>query len=277
MDEFIKNLELIGLRKREIQVLTTLHIFGPLSITQLGLRSKLSRTTVDAIVRRLHQRGFVRRVPKGKRHLWKATDVLKVKNRTDTAFDAIQKEIDPSFMGPVLESIDAKDVGICVFRGKKQIWAANYQYFESEDKRLRVIQGRGFVRSFMGSMFEREYELTLQRKLQRSDTVVELVTHEGALEEVTIALKGDHQYLKQVFETAFIYQVVPKELVPFNAEVLILNDQVRILMPAEVLLVVIRHSHIVALYKAYFELLKGSARQINTHDFLQELLERGGE
>jgi predicted transcriptional regulator len=277
VEDFIKNLELIGLRKREIKVLTTLHIFGPLSVTQLGLRSKLSRTTVDAIVRRLHERGLVRRVPKGKRHLWKATNVDKVKNRTDTAFDAIQKQIDPGFVGPVLESIDARDIGIRVFRGKKQIWAANYQYFESDDKRIRVIQGRGFIKSFMNSLFERDYELTLHEKLRREDTIVELVTHEDALQDLDAAFRGDHSYLKKVFETAMIYSVVPRGHVPFNAEVLILHDQVRILMPSEVLLVVIKHAHIVALYRAYFELLKGHAKQVNTHDLLRQMLEQGGE
>lgn len=62
--------EVLGLSKRESAVYFSLCIFGPLSITKIGQRSALPRTTVDAIVRRLSKRSLIEAHTFGKRQRW---------------------------------------------------------------------------------------------------------------------------------------------------------------------------------------------------------------
>lgn len=276
MDEFIKNLELIGLRKREIKVLTTLHIFGPLSITQLGAKSNLSRTTVDAIVRRLHERSFVRRVPKGKRHVWKATDVLKVKNRTGAAFEAIQSQIDPSFIGPVLEQIDAKDVGIRVYRGKKQVQAAYIEFFKKYPNRMLGVQGRGFIEKYGSEVFDAGAELLMKKEIIAGGTIVE-----GVMAESNVASMRrfgfDPDYLEQVFQIPYAFYTVPDELVDYPLEFVISGGRVAVSIPGKQLFITIDQPEIVSIFRVYVEVLKARATKLNTQDLKQMLLESGRE
>lgn len=276
MDEFIKNLELIGLRTREIKVLTTLHVFGPLSITQIGRRSKLSRTTVDAIVRRLHERGLVRRMPKGKRYLWKATNVDKVKHRTDTAFDAIQSQIDPSFIGPVLEQIDAKDVGIRVYRGKKQVQAAYIAFFKKHPNRMLGVQGRGFIEKYGQEVFDEGAELLMKKEIVRSGTIIEGVMAQSNI-EIMKRFGFDPNYLEQVFQIPYALYTVPDELVGYPLEFVISGNRVAISIPSQTLFVTIEQPGIVAVFRAYVETLKRQATKINTQDLKQMLLESSRE
>lgn len=53
------NLRFLGLNEKEVKVFTTLSVFGRLNMTNISSRSSLSRTTVDAIVRRLINQGLV--------------------------------------------------------------------------------------------------------------------------------------------------------------------------------------------------------------------------
>ena len=66
----IDQLQLLGLKKRELQVFVTLSTFGPQSVTRLGARSSLPRTTVDSILRRLERNGLLSKREKGKRWVW---------------------------------------------------------------------------------------------------------------------------------------------------------------------------------------------------------------
>jgi predicted transcriptional regulator len=59
MNFVIEQLSLLGLNGKEIRVFTTLSTFGRMTMTRLASRAGLSRTTVDAIVRRLIKQGLI--------------------------------------------------------------------------------------------------------------------------------------------------------------------------------------------------------------------------
>lgn len=275
MEDYLENLKLIGLKPREIKVMTTLHIFGQLSVTQLGGRAKLPRTTVDAVLRRLHERGLVRRVPKGKRHVWKATNVLKVKNRTDTAFEAIQAQVDPSFVGPVLESIDAKDVGIRVYRGKKQIQAAYIEFFK-QTGRMLAFQGKGFIEKYGEAVFAEGPELMMKKEMGKQGIVIEGVVAKSNLEAMQ-ALDVSADFLREVFSVPYKMSVIDDHLLPYPIEVGILGGKCAISIPAKSLYIMIEQADTVAMIKGYLQLLVSQAQLVNTYDLLQSLLEQRGE
>ncbi len=55
----INQFKFLGLNDKEVRVFTTLATFGRMKMTKVASRSNLSRTTVDAIVRRLVEQGLV--------------------------------------------------------------------------------------------------------------------------------------------------------------------------------------------------------------------------
>jgi predicted DNA-binding transcriptional regulator len=55
----VDQLKFIGLNDREVRVFTALSTFGRMNMTKISSRAGLSRTTVDAIVRRLVGQGFI--------------------------------------------------------------------------------------------------------------------------------------------------------------------------------------------------------------------------
>ncbi len=275
MKAFIQNLELIGMKPREIRVLTTLHIFGALSVTKLAGRAKLPRTTTEAILRRLNERGYVRRVLHGKRHLWKATHVQKVKSKTDTAFDAIQKEIDPGFVGPVLESIDAKDVNIRVFRGKKQMLEA-YHTFLPTNGHMRGIQGAGFAKHFITHVFDPELQTAYHRAAIQKSVVAEGIVAEAVI-RAYFEVHLEASFWEQAFAVAYRMHTVPDALVPFDCEIVISDDRAIISNPKEKLMVVIQHRAFVPIFEAHFSLLRTLATPVDTFELKRRLLERSGE
>jgi predicted transcriptional regulator len=275
VDEFIKNLELIGLRKREIKILTTLHVFGTLSVTKLAGRAKLPRTTTEAILRRLNERGYVRKVPHGKRHLWKATNVTKIKNRTDAAFDAIQSQVDPSFIGPVLESISAQDIGIQVFRGKKQVQAA-YRELVPHGGTVYSIQGAGFVEECIRSVFDQNAQSDFHRLLIERNVIIESVVPDTAI-NAYFAAEMDPSFWEQAFSVASRMHTVPSRYLAFACELAVFEDRAMITYPKEQLVTVIRYKPYIALFRAYFDLLTSLATPIDTYELKQQLLEKKRE
>lgn len=272
MDEFIKNLELIGLRKREIKVLTTLHVFGELSVTKLAGRAKLPRTTTEAILRRLNERGYVRRVPSGKRHLWKAAQVDKIKNRTDTAFDAIQSKLDPDFMGPILESINAKDIGIQVFRGKKQVQQA-YKALAPQGGTLLGVQGSGFVKYFLSNIFEEEEQSSFHALLIERGVVVEAFVPESTIEAY---LESDipASFWEKAFAVPYRMHTVPDKLIPFDSEIVMFADRVMITTPKDKMVVFIQYEPFVKVVESFLALIRAQASQVDTFELKRKLLEQ---
>lgn len=275
MDEFIKNLELVGLRKREIKVLTTLYVFGALSVTKLAARAKLPRTTAEAILRRLNTWGYVRRVPSGKRHLWKTTPVDKIKNRTNTAFDAIKSQTDPNFIGPVLESIHAKDIGIQVFSGKKQIQAA-YRSVVPYGGTVSSIQGSDFVEKYFASVFDQAIESEYYKLLTERKVIVE-----GVIPDTAIAAYFDANielsYWEQAFSAPHLLYTLPAHRLLFGCELALFQDSAIIRNPKEQLVTVITYKPYIVLFRAYFDLLTSLANPIDTYELKRQLLEKKRE
>jgi len=276
MQKFVENLATLGLRKREIKVLTTLHVFGRLNVTKLAERSKLPRTTVDAILRRLQEKGYVRRVAIGGHAEWKGNDILKTQSRANVAFDAIQKEINPSFFGPILESIDAKDVGIQVFRGKKQVQGAYTLLGDlSGGKPVKVIQGGQFGTHYLKTVFERKVEMDFSSRLRDMGIVIEGVTSESTVRELSSFLDTD--YLKHVFDRPMILYDVPPEMINFPGEVVIFEKEVMLSLPKDVVVVRIVNQAIASIFKAFYETLVHTGKKINTYELMQKILEERGE
>lgn len=59
MEFLVNQFKFLGLNDKEVRVFTALSTFGRMNMTKLSSRARLSRTTVDAIVRRLVAQGLV--------------------------------------------------------------------------------------------------------------------------------------------------------------------------------------------------------------------------
>lgn len=71
MQFIVDQLTLLGLNAREIRTFTTIATFGQMKTTMVARRANLSRTTVDAIVRRLEKQGIVESVVVTKHTEWR--------------------------------------------------------------------------------------------------------------------------------------------------------------------------------------------------------------
>lgn len=274
MDIFLKNLESLGLNQREITVYTTLTVFGKLSITKLAGRSRLPRTTVDAIVRRLAERGFVKKVRVGKRFLWEAQDLTKLKSKTNVAFEAIQSQIDPHFAGPVIESIDAGTVGIRVFHGKHQIQEAYRSNIVRPMHKIQIIDGSAFVKHYSDNLYDRTKEISYMEAIRDKELFVEGIIPES---QVEVFHKIDSDHLQVVSERLMVVHTVPDQLVQFSLQICILDDMVVILNPEEYNVILIKNKGIVASYASYFDTLMLQSRRFNHQELITKILQKREE
>lgn len=274
MYKFTENLHILGLRKKEIAVYTTLSVFGTLNVTKIAQRAKVSRTTAGPILKRLKEKGLVREVRIGGHNEWKANDVVKVRGRVNTAFDELQSKIVPGILGPILESIDAKDIGIKVFRGKKQLYEAYKNIAQKPHRKMLGIQGAQFVGDYKKRVFERQSEMAAHRMLAENDVIYEGVMTK---ESLMMCYELDTQYLKSAFGRAMNVYLVPREVVDFAGEIVILENIVLFSIPKDMLMISVEHPVIVKALQSFFNILKQTGSKLDTYKFLQELLESRGD
>ena len=271
MQKFVDNLHVLGLRKKEIAVYSTLTIFGTLNVTKLAARARLSRTTVGVILKRLQGRGFVREVRIGGHNEWKANDLSKVRGRANAAFDEIRAQLAPGMLGAVLESIDAENVGIRVFRGKKQVYEA-FQYVASKPHRhMCGIQGAQFANDYLNHVFERQNEMAAHATLAKNDVLTEGITTSEAL---AFCEQLDVEYLKNTFSRPMVLYKVPSKLVDIAGEIIIFENSAIFSLPKDTLMVLIEHPLVVQILRSFFDLLKMMGNRVDTYELLQSLLDK---
>lgn len=70
MEKLERQLEILGLNKRERAAFLSICVFGPMLTTDIAKRSRVARTSVHSILRRLEKRGLLTSYSTGKRQRW---------------------------------------------------------------------------------------------------------------------------------------------------------------------------------------------------------------
>ncbi len=88
MDNIEKALKTIGLKEKEIKIMLALGAMATLSESNVSRVTKLPRTTIIPILRKLEMRGLVQMVNILGHKRWKIEDFEKIRREIFTAYEA---------------------------------------------------------------------------------------------------------------------------------------------------------------------------------------------
>lgn len=180
------NLKIFGFTEAESQVLLALFELGPVRVSALSRKADVPRTTAYSALLRLKERGFVRKISKGHfNRRWRITRISKLKHLVKQSIEEFDTERDSSKKDEplgIVEGIDAKEVGIMVYRGKQQIEKAYETMLDlSKTERVFAIQGNKSAKSAL-ELLDRQYILDFTEKFKKSGIIMEAFNGEAVLD-----------------------------------------------------------------------------------------------
>lgn len=236
MNFVIEQLSLLGLNGKEVRVFTTLSTFGRMNMTLLAQRAGLSRTTVDAIVRRLLKQGLIMQ-EKVAGHFEYKVELLEVSKQ----LQSLNRKL------TVPNSTDEKIVTNAHNAVGETYYSipSAFEYYKGE--RVRILMGQG------------DYgDKRATRRL--SGYIGHVVRHRSKVEVVVsrhvaqVICAGGVKISKQVLPGCVTLTVVPTGHTTTHADILIFRDQVMIV---DLLRGTIEHSvsaHLIEAMKHLFDI-----------------------
>ena len=118
-----ERLRLLGFTKAEADTFLALLKVDPASVSGVAEASGVPQTTTGVVLRRLGERGLVRKLPDSYRSVWKVKDLRKLESAAGETIAYLKKENAEEVprAKEIVGEIEAADIGIRVFRGTRQI------------------------------------------------------------------------------------------------------------------------------------------------------------
>ena len=267
--------EVLDLTDAESKILWALIEYGTMSVSKTAREVDVARTTVDAALRRLQVRKLVRKVPsQGHISLWKAVRQDKAKLELLEAADVFDRDTAKAEDSEIIGSIDAEEVGITVFRGKRQIMrACNRMLDLSKAERMWFIQGnKSAERSF--DIFDRGDIQEFHKIFKKRKIIMEGVNGERVKE---LFKKVDRKTQESAYGRITISSLLPDKYMEFEVVLLIIRDSLMFFDMRNEIVVIIRNKPIVEMLTCVSQFLKDSGTSFNINEYIKEILESSKE
>lgn len=258
----------LDLTDAEGKVLLALIERGSLSVSKAARTAGVARTTIDAALRRLSARGLVRRVPGvGHVSMWKAVRTDRAKKELSDAAQPFEREHAPGGE-EVVGSIDSEEVGISVYRGKRQILEAYERLFRlSKAERFLFIQGNKAIPAEFEKL-DREYLFSFHARLKKAGVIMEGVNGEsvrGIFKKLTLRELESH------FGRLVIASLIPDAFMDFDLNVVVLRNTALFIDVRSEVVIAVRHKGVVAFLNRLGDLLKAYGSPFDLNAYLRSL------
>jgi len=265
--------DVLDLTPAESKVLQGLIKYGTISVSKLSRKIKVARTTTDAALRRLNKRKLVRRVADtgiGNVRLWKISHPEKIKTELKEAVVPFEKENIVPRKSEIVGGIDAHEIGIAVFRGKKQILNAYEQMLSlSKAERVVFIQGNQSAEKQL-NVLNKQYIGEFHKRFKRSGIIMEGINGERLLE---LFKTIDLPFLKSHFGRLIIESLLPDEYMDFDLDIMVMRDTIVSIDVGAELVVIIRYPKFVKALNKIVKFLQGGAQKTDINSYIKRVIE----
>lgn len=262
------NLKVFGFSNAEAQILFVLDEAGPVTVSNLSRKGDIPRTTVYSALLRLKDRGFVRRVTKGQKK-WKIVQRSKLKrlvqenlNHFDSSADVAEKE-------EIVGGIDAEEVGITVYRGKRQIQKAYESMLDlSKAERVFAIQGNKSAELALKKL-EKQYLFDFHKKFREAHIIMEGINGKFALD----LFKGlDVSTLRSYLNRMLITSILPDRYMDFDEDVLVFRETVVFINLNEEIVIIVRNKALVEMFNHFAVFFQDMGEKVNMNRHIWKII-----
>lgn len=254
----------------EEKVLLALLEHGLIAVSKLGRVADLPRTTVYSALLRIKDRGFVRRVTKGHSKKWKIVRSSKLKELMGGGFRGFDRESIHATQNEIIGGIDAKEIGIAVYRGKRQIQKA-YENMLDLGKAGRVIAVQGNKSAdIVLKRLGKQYLLDFHKKFKKAHIIMVAINGEHVLNVLKNLSKTE---LMSHLDRMLIGTVLPDKYMDYGLDMLIFRDTVLIIDTEKELVVFIKNQPIVDMLRSFCMFFQDNGRHVNFNREIWKIIE----
>ena len=253
----------------EEKIVETLSFMQNVSVSKLSRKADVPRTTVYSALLRLKERGFVRRVRKGQRSLWKLKKISNIKNIVEDGIEHLTPEDEISRKG-IVGGVDAKEVGIGVYRGKRQILKAYEKMFElGKAERFFVVQGNESVKNTMKNI-DKQYLFSFRDRFRKAHIIMEAFSGEFVMKALKALPKEE---LKSHSDRMLIATLIEDEFMDFGLDLVVIKDQMLLIDVKREVVVSIRNHEIANMVHCFCQFFQKYGRHINYNKEVKKMIE----
>ncbi|OGZ12402.1 MAG: hypothetical protein A3D67_00640 [Candidatus Lloydbacteria bacterium RIFCSPHIGHO2_02_FULL_51_22] len=270
-----ERLRLLGFTKAEADTFLALLKVDPASVSGVAEASGVPRTTTGVVLRRLGERGLVRKLPDSYRSVWKVKDLRKLESAAGETIAYLKKENAEEVprAKEIVGEIEAADIGIRVFRGTRQIKRAYEGMLGlSRAERVYFIQGNKPAK-WMLAAEEEEYFKKFHKRFKKRGIIMEGIAGEAIFD---IFEKISVPFLRSHMNRLLIGRVVPDEYMNFNMDIFIMRDRAFFVGLEQKIVIVVRLAPMVEALRGIYGALAGLGRPIDLNAYLRALIEKRG-
>ena len=237
-------LQNMGLEQKEASIYTALLELGEATVLAVSRKSGIKRPTAYVILRSLEQKGFASRVLKSKKTLFVPQHPKKLVTEAELRVKELQDVL------PQLESLFRKEEGrprVMIYEGKDELDRAYDESF--------VAKGEGL---YMGTLqLSQEVFPRTFRKYEYAP-----LSPEFRVREIQDESEDSRKYAEKVRGPYRIVRFMPKEMLPFEADIGVFGNRVLITsVKKEYFTVAIESQEIARAFRTIFEVVWQTAKE----------------
>jgi len=269
-----ETVQLLGLSAAENRLLKTLQS-GEFSVTDLSKTTKIKRTSLYPLLKKLKARGLVTTRRHGRRHRWHATSKQRLQTKLFSL--AHHHEVTEETGDQIVGIIPSQNSEYHVYHGRAKL----VQIYEEighlpRHTRLYGIQPNVSALSVM-KKFPYDRLVQLNQNIKDREIIVEGVLQENFLDYWSSHLKKQevkrwHQLMKAYSGRLAVTTYVPADQLNFNSEIMFYENVVIIANWQDLTAAVIKNQAITGIMTELFESLKTIGRRTDQNPRVAQLL-----
>lgn len=268
-----EEIKLLDLSKEENKALKAFEDVA-LNISELADRSKIGRTSLYPILKRLHRRGLVSYSYHGKRKYWRSISLPSLQERLFSMAEnhrasnkTLEKEVG---------IVASQESAYKIYRGRKKLIQI-YEDISKLPKTTRVygVQPNASVDGAIKNLASKEL-IKINESIKKRQIIIEAILQENFLDYYARALKNLGKTPKDILasygDRTAVTTYVPKEYLNFSAEIVFYSNILAILNWRELTAVVIKDSQVAGIMKELFELIKLTGQRVDQNPKVREMI-----
>ena len=239
-----------------------------MSVTAVSKLAGAPRTSTLPALRRLSERGLVRKVNNKSKTLWKKTNPGKLRRsianmlavlEIEEQFEELEKE--------VAIKISTQSEFILI-RGARNILRFQENSIKEHTKE-RAILAQGSKTSATVTKLNLLSEFSrLNTLIKEQGIVTELLVSDKTLAEYEVLMKKDSDWKASMGERLVVFYVVSNEMIADNAiDITMYKNRVSVINWEEQTMVIIKNKETVTIFRNWFHILTTQGRKVNPNEF----------
>lgn len=254
----------LGLSKREAIIFSALEICEHATVTNLAEKTKIPRTTVSFLLKKLKRRGFVNKIAIKNHKKWRLVPRDELMKRLRKTIRSFESATD------ILGGISGNEIGIEAYQGKTNIKRAYRRMLGvGTNDRVYAIQGNKSAALSIEKL-EKEYFYDLHKEFKNKKVIIE-----GVISESTLRLfqKLNIEELYSHLGRLVVAFIIPDEFIDFDMDIVFFGNSVFLVSVEKEIVLFIKNDSIVKAFKGLLLLAQNTGRKIDLNAHIKELIE----